>query len=80
MVARQEIAPLLHCGGFVHQREQIRRESAQLDDEMLDDMRGLDEIIRFGQGHARLAGIATVRCAITSVTAIAGLNVSNATV
>ena len=22
MVARQEIAPLLHCGGFVHQREQ----------------------------------------------------------
>ena len=33
----------------------IRRESAQLDDEMLDDMRGLDEIIRFGQGHARLA-------------------------
>lgn len=34
----------------------IRRESAQLDDEMLDDMRGLDEIIRFGQGHARLAG------------------------
>ena len=37
----------------------IRRESAQLDDEMLDDMRGLDEIIRFGQGHARLAGIAS---------------------
>lgn len=37
----------------------IRRESAQLDDEMLDDMRGLDEIIRFGQGHARLASIAS---------------------
>lgn len=37
----------------------IRRESAQLDDEMLDDMRGLDEIIRFSQGHARLAGIAS---------------------
>ena len=37
----------------------IRRESAQLDDEMLDDMRGLGEIIRFGQGHARLAGIAS---------------------
>lgn len=35
----------------------IRRESAQLDDEMLDDMRGLDEIIRFDQGHERLAGI-----------------------
>ena len=35
----------------------IRRESAQLDDEMLDSMRGLDEIIRFGQGPARLAGI-----------------------
>ena len=35
----------------------IRGESAQLDDEMLDSMRGLDEIIRFGQGPARLAGI-----------------------
>ena len=35
----------------------IRKESARLDDEMLDDMRGLDEIIRFGQGPARLAGI-----------------------
>ncbi|WP_137653193.1 ABC transporter ATP-binding protein/permease [Bifidobacterium moukalabense] len=36
----------------------IRKESAALDDEMLDDMRGLDEIIRFGQGGPRLAGIA----------------------
>lgn len=35
----------------------IRGESAALDDEMLDDMRGLDEIIRFGQGELRLAGI-----------------------
>ena len=35
----------------------IRGESTQLDDEMLDSMRGLDEIIRFGQGPARLAGI-----------------------
>lgn len=35
----------------------IRGESAALDDEMLDDMRGLDEIIRFGQGESRLAGI-----------------------
>ena len=35
----------------------IRKESARLDDEMLDNMRGLDEVIRFGQGSARLAGI-----------------------
>ncbi len=35
----------------------IRGESAALDDEMLDAMRGLDEIIRFGQGESRLAGI-----------------------
>ncbi|WP_432624129.1 ATP-binding cassette domain-containing protein [Bifidobacterium sp.] len=35
----------------------IRKESARLDDEMLDNMRGLDEVIRFGQGFARLAGI-----------------------
>lgn len=35
----------------------IRGESAALDDEMLDDMRGLDEIIRFGQGESRLASI-----------------------
>ena len=41
----------------------IRGESAALDDEMLDDMRGLDEIIRFGQGESRLAGIvARTRC------------------
>lgn len=35
----------------------LREESAALDDEMLDDMRGIDEIIRFGQGDARLASI-----------------------
>ena len=35
----------------------IRKESASLDDEMLDNMRGLDEVIRFGQGPARLADI-----------------------
>ena len=35
----------------------IRGQSARLDDEMLDDMRGLDEIIRFDQGDSRLAGI-----------------------
>lgn len=34
-----------------------REESAALDDEMLDDMRGIGEIIRFGQGDARLASI-----------------------
>ena len=36
----------------------LREESAALDDEMLDDMRGIGEIIRFGQGDARLASIA----------------------
>ncbi|MEJ5921597.1 ATP-binding cassette domain-containing protein [Bifidobacterium thermophilum] len=35
----------------------IRKYSAQLDDVMLDDMRGLDEIIRFGQGRRRLGNI-----------------------
>lgn len=37
---------------------ELRKESAALDDEMLDDMRGIGEIIRFGQGDARLASIA----------------------
>lgn len=36
---------------------ELRKESAALDDEMLDDMRGIGEIIRFGQGDARLAFI-----------------------
>ncbi len=36
---------------------ELRKESAALDDEMLDDMRGIGEIIRFGQGDARLASI-----------------------
>lgn len=35
----------------------IRKQSAQLDDAVLDDMRGLGQIIRFGQGRARLARI-----------------------
>lgn len=35
----------------------LREESAALGDEMLDDMRGIGEIIRFGQGDARLASI-----------------------
>ena len=36
---------------------ELRKESAALDDEMLDDMRGIGEIIRFGQGDDRLASI-----------------------
>ncbi len=36
---------------------ELREESAALDDEMLDDMRGIGEIIRFGQGDDRLASI-----------------------
>ncbi len=35
----------------------IRKQSAQLDDAVLDDMRGLGQIIRFGQGRERLARI-----------------------
>lgn len=36
---------------------ELRKELSALDDEMLDDMRGIGEIIRFGQGDARLASI-----------------------
>lgn len=36
---------------------ELREESAALDDEMLDDMRGIGEIIRFGRGDDRLASI-----------------------
>ncbi|WP_270447346.1 ATP-binding cassette domain-containing protein [Bifidobacterium pseudocatenulatum] len=36
---------------------ELRKESSALDDEMLDDIRGIGEIIRFGQGDARLASI-----------------------
>ena len=35
----------------------IRKQSASLDDDVLDDMRGLEQIIRFGQGRARLTRI-----------------------
>lgn len=35
----------------------IRKQSANLDDDVLDDMRGLEQIIRFGQGRVRLARI-----------------------
>ena len=36
---------------------ELRKEPSALDDEMLDDMRGIGEIICFGQGDARLASI-----------------------
>lgn len=42
---------------------ELRKESSALDDEMLDDMRGIGEIIRFGQGGARLASI--TRCTLS---------------
>ncbi|KAA8816927.1 ABC transporter ATP-binding protein [Bifidobacterium rousetti] len=35
----------------------IRRQASALDDVMLDDMRGLDEILRFGRGEDRVAVI-----------------------
>ena len=36
----------------------IRKQSSELDDLMIDDMRGLDETIRFGQGDVRVTTIA----------------------
>ena len=35
----------------------IRKESAALDDQVLDDMQGLDQIIRFGRGDSRLSSV-----------------------
>ena len=43
---------------------ELRKESSALDDEMLDDMRGIGEIIRFGQGDARLASIQRRTCSL----------------
>lgn len=51
------ILPKLFASAVRGVGPELRKESAALDDEMLDDMRGIGEIIRFGQGDARLASI-----------------------
>ena len=52
------ILPKLFASAVRGVGPKLREESAALGDEMLDDMRGIGEIIRFGQGSARLASIA----------------------
>lgn len=52
------ILPKLFASAVQGIGPKLREESAALDGEMLDDMRGIGEIIRFGQGDARLASIA----------------------
>lgn len=51
------ILPKLFASAVQGIGPKLREESAALDGEMLDDMRGIGEIIRFGQGDARLASI-----------------------
>lgn len=51
------ILPKLFASAVRGVGPKLREESAALDDEMLDDMRGIGEIICFGQGDARLASI-----------------------
>ena len=51
------ILPKLFASAVSGIGPELRKESSALDDEMLDDMRGIGEIIRFGQGDARLASI-----------------------
>lgn len=51
------ILPRLFASAVSGIGPELRKESSALDDEMLDDMRGIGEIIRFGQGDARLASI-----------------------
>ncbi|MDH7874002.1 ABC transporter ATP-binding protein/permease [Bifidobacterium catenulatum] len=52
------VLPKLFASAVRGSGPELRKESAALDDEMLDDMRGIGEIIRFGQGSARLVSIA----------------------
>nr|WP_239459737.1 ATP-binding cassette domain-containing protein [Bifidobacterium pullorum] len=51
------VLPRLFATGVRYLGPNIRRDAASLDDTMLDDMRGLDEIIRFGAGERRLGSI-----------------------
>ncbi|WP_033515368.1 ATP-binding cassette domain-containing protein [Bifidobacterium pullorum] len=51
------LLPRLFSTGVRYLGPNLRRDAASLDDAMLDDMRGLDEIIRFGAGERRLSAI-----------------------
>lgn len=51
------VLPRLFATGVRYLGPNIRRDAASLDDTMLDDMRGLDEIIRFGAGERCLGAI-----------------------
>ena len=51
------VLPRLFATGVRYLGPNIRCDAASLDDTMLDDMRGLDEIIRFGAGERRLGSI-----------------------
>lgn len=51
------LLPRLFSAGVRYLGPNLRKNSASLDDAMLDDMRGLDEIIRFNVGERRLTSI-----------------------
>lgn len=51
------VVPKLFAGALRGVGDDIRKESAALDDDMLDDMRGLEQIIRFERGPERLERI-----------------------
>lgn len=51
------VVPKLFAGALHGVGARLREESAKLDDIVLDDMHGLEQIIRFGQGETRLARI-----------------------
>ncbi|KFI54648.1 ATP-binding cassette domain-containing protein [Bifidobacterium callitrichos] len=51
------LVPKFFATGVRNLGPAIRRQASALDDVMLDDMRGLDEIIRFGRGEDRVAAI-----------------------
>lgn len=51
------VVPKLFAGALHGVGGRIRKESARLDDMVLDDMHGLEQIIRFGQGEERLSRI-----------------------
>ncbi|KAA8815167.1 ATP-binding cassette domain-containing protein [Bifidobacterium callitrichos] len=53
------LVPKFFATGVRNLGPAIRRQASALDDVMLDDMRGLDEIIRFGRGEDRVAAIVT---------------------
>ncbi|MBT1180821.1 ATP-binding cassette domain-containing protein [Bifidobacterium sp. CP2] len=51
------VVPRFFATGVHNLGPSIRRQASELDDVMLDDMRGLDEIIRFGRGEDRVGAI-----------------------